>query len=194
MITEKIQAKIVCLSFLEKYDLLALRKWPYLLSSQRMHERRCSVCAAGYRFLPDCQPSAGRQGDDGLWLGAGGGESGLINTLVLLQDHPDEHQMNSELHIFSSSDIGYGILQKWHLSTQVVKFCLNKTSFHIQFYIMRTFQNWLAHVNYVADVETMDSDGKTHASLNICMHVCVYVFGIRDVPTSLSISSPFIFK
>lgn len=59
---------------------------------------------------------------------------------------------------------------------------------------MRTFQNLLAHVNYVADVETMDSDGKTHASLNRCMHVCVYVFGIRDVPTSLSISSQFIFK
>lgn len=76
----------------------------------------------------------------------------------------------------------------------MVEFCLNKNSFHIQFYIMRTFQNLLAHINYVADVEKIDSDGKTHASLNIRMHVCVYVFSIRDVPTSLSISSQFIFK
>lgn len=102
--------------------------------------------------------------------------------------------MKSELYIFSSSDIGYDILQKWHLSTQVVKFCFNKNSFHIQFYITRTFQNLLAHVNCVADVEKMDSDGKAHASLNICMHVCVYVFSIRDVPISLFISSRFIFK
>lgn len=93
--------------------------------------------------------------------------------------------MNSELSIFSSSGIDYGILQKWHFSTQVVELCLNKNSFHTQFYIMRTSQNLLAHVNYVADVEKIDSDGKTHASLNICMHVCVYVFSIR-VPTSVS--------
>lgn len=41
--------------------------------------------------------------------GAGGGESGLINTLASPSDridHPNEHQMKSELHIFSSSDIG----------------------------------------------------------------------------------------
>lgn len=46
---------------------------------------------------------------------------------------------------------------------------------------MRTSQNLLAHVNYVADVETMDSDGKTHASLNICMHVCVCVYLVSEM-------------
>lgn len=98
--------------------------------------------------------------------------------------------MKSRLYIFSSSYIGYDILQKCRLSTQVVKFCFNKNSFHIQFYVMRTFQNLLAHVNCVADVEKMDSDGKTHASL--CMHVCVQVFSIRDVTISLFISSLFL--
>lgn len=70
-------------------------------------------CLCGWiQVPPRLSATAGRQGDDGLWLGAGGGESGLINTLVLLQDRPNEHQMNSELHIFSSSGIGCGILQK----------------------------------------------------------------------------------
>lgn len=144
--------------------------------------------------LPGCGPSAGRQRDDGLWQGAGEGESGLINTLAYLSYRIIQMNIRWKASfVFSQALISADILQKWHLSSQV-KFCFNKNSFHIQFYIVRTFQNLLAHVNCAADVEKIDSDGKTHASLNICMHVCVYVFSIRDVPASSFISSQFIFK
>lgn len=55
-------------------------------------------------------------------------------------------QMKSKLYIFSSSEICH-IWQKWYLNNHVVKSFFNKSSFHVQFYIMRTFQNALAHLN-----------------------------------------------
>lgn len=42
-------------------------------------------------------------------------------------------------------------------------------------------------------MEKIDSD-KIHVQSNICIHICVYVFSIRAVPTSLSISSLFLNK
>lgn len=150
-------------------------------------------------FFQTASPHLGDGGEDRLWLGAGGRESGLINTLF----YPSHRmriiqmsisQMKSKLSIFSSSDICYGISQKWWLNNHVIKSRFNKNSFHIQFYIMRTIQNSLARVHSIADVEKMNSDGKLHVQINICIHVCLCVFSIRDMPASLSISSHFIFK
>lgn len=59
---------------------------------------------------------------------------------------------------------------------------------------MRTIQNALARVHSFADVEKMNFDSKLHVQMNICIHICLSVFSIRDVPASLSISSHFTFK
>lgn len=80
------------------------------------------------------------------------------------QDHPSEYQSEEKQALyFLKLWYFHGILQKWYLNNRVIKSCLDKNGFHIQFHTVGTFQNLLAHVNYFADLEKMDSDGKLHA-------------------------------
>lgn len=52
-----------------------------------------TACVAWYTFLLDHEPPVGDEGDDGLQLGTGGSESGLINTVFYeSQNHPNEYQ------------------------------------------------------------------------------------------------------
>lgn len=132
-------------------------------------------CIAWYRFLLDHWCTLGRQRG---WCSVAGGCGSIWSHYTLLtpsepQNHPMS-QVKSKLSIFLSSDICY-ISQKWYLNNHVVKSCFNKTSFHVQFYIMRTFQNALAHVNITLLMrkEKMNSDGKTHEETNTCTRVSV---------------------
>lgn len=112
--------------------------WETLLSGMR-------GCVAWYRFLLDHQCTPGR-----WWSVAGGWWECLVSLTPcfswVTESSTWMNRTKGKLCIFSSSDICC-ISQKRYLNNHVVKSCFNKNSFHIQFYIMRTFQNALAHSN-----------------------------------------------
>lgn len=103
---------------------------------------RMRGCVSRYRFLLDCQPAPGRPGGWRSVAGGCGSESGFNNTTFYLSHRIIQlstSQMKRKLSIFSGSHICHDISQKWYLNNHVVKSCFHKNSFHIQFYIMRTF-------------------------------------------------------